>query len=658
MRMAAVIVSCAGWWLAAASVASAGVIFTRGQTDIKVGINPRSVVVADLNGDGRPDLAVANALSASVSVLLGNGTGGFTPASGSPVTGIGTAGFTGPQALAVGDFNADGKPDFVTANDLANNASVLLGNGSGGFTPASGSPITVGTRPQSVAVGDFNADGRPDFATANGGSSSVSVLLGHADGTFTAAPGSPITVGTFPDSVAVGDFNWDGKPDLATANGGSSGVSVLLGNADGTFTAAPGSPTAVGTTPKSVAVGDFNADGNPDFATANESTDNVSVLLGNGDGTFTAAPGSPVTVGTFPFSVAVGDFNGDGKPDLAAANYYSDNNVSLLLGNGDGMFTAPPGSPIAVGRGPDSVAVGDFDGNGKPDFVTANDGENATPSTVSVLLNLSQPSVSPSSLVAFGSTPVGTEGASQQLTLTNTGFWPLTVTSVTPGGADGDEFAATAGACTSSPVLPGASCAVGVRFKPITTGSATAQLSIVSDAPGPATTVALAGTATSPPPPPAGPTGPTGPTGLTGPIGPTGPTGLTGPIGPTGQPGSTGQTGATGASGPQGPTGPAGAPGPAARGEIVACVPVHGKHGAITVKCTVTLSHTASAERVRALLVRGRLVYAQAATRGHGRLRLRLGSRRHLTAGRYLLLLTIIDSHHQLSVIRQQVIVR
>src|SRR5271157_1234108 len=173
----------------------------------------------------------------------------------------------------------------------------------------------------------------------------VSILLAlsaAANAQFTPAPGSPFAAGSYPASVAVADFNGDGRLDLAVANEGSHNVTVLLGNGTGGFTAAPGSPFPAGSSPISVAVGDFNGDGKPDLAIANEGGNNVTVLLGNGTGGFTAAPGSPFPVGTQPESVAVGDFNGDGKPDLAIANARS-NTVTVLLGNGTGGFTAAPG---------------------------------------------------------------------------------------------------------------------------------------------------------------------------------------------------------------------------------------------------------------------------------------------------------------------------
>ncbi|MHB8644872.1 MAG: FG-GAP repeat domain-containing protein [Thermomicrobiales bacterium] len=346
-----------------------------------VGTAPTAIVIADFNGDGAQDLAVTNGMSNNMSVLLGNGTGTFAPALGSPVV-VGNA----PVGIVAGDFNGDRKTDVAIVNSNDNTVSVLLGNGNGTFTPAAGSPITVGNAPVALAVGDFNRDGKLDLAVVNQNSGNVSVLLGNGNGTFTPAAGSPIPVGNSVD-IAVGDFNGDGKPDLAIVTPGL-GVTILLGNGSGGFSLAPGSPFAVGTTPLKIAVGDFNGDGRLDLAVTDNSFNKVNVLLGSGNGTFTPAPGSPITVGTSPAALAVADFNGDGNLDLAVANASSispttlPGNVMVLLGNGNGTFTPNTGAPFTVGVEPDAIAVGDFNGNGKPDLAVANFGSN----NMSVLL--------------------------------------------------------------------------------------------------------------------------------------------------------------------------------------------------------------------------------------------------------------------------------
>ncbi|MDQ2785921.1 MAG: VCBS repeat-containing protein, partial [Chloroflexota bacterium] len=340
-----------------------------------VGALPTSIAVGDFNGDGKPDLAVTNEFSNNVSVLLGVGNGGFTNAPGSPIAGSGGS----PDGIAVGDFNGDGNPDLAFANEN-NTVSVLLGSGSRGFFTAPGSPFTVGRNATGVALGDFNGDGKLDLAVTNGDDNTVSVLLGNGSGGFTNVPGSPFAVGGTPTYIVVGDFNGDSKPDLAITNATGNTVSVLLGNGSGGFTNAPGSPFAVVRFPDRIAVGDFNGDGKPDLAVTHPNDNVVSVLLGNGSGGFTNAPGSPFAVSS-PDGIAVGDFNGDGNPDLAVANS-TGNTVSVLLGNGNGSFTNASGSPFAVGRNATGVALGDFNGDSKLDIAVLNGDD----STVSVLL--------------------------------------------------------------------------------------------------------------------------------------------------------------------------------------------------------------------------------------------------------------------------------
>src|SRR6266699_280774 len=240
--------------------------------------------------------------------------------------------------------------------------------------------------PSNIVVGDFNGDGKPDLAVANFGDWNVYVLLGNGDGTFQVARSVYFNGGGARFwYIAEGDFNGDGKLDLAVTDYSNNNVSVLLGNGDGTFQAAQSLP--VGINPWYFAVGDFNSDGMLDLAVADygcsqechpSPSNTVLVLLGNGDGTFRPAPN--LTVGNGPAGVAVADLNGDGKPDLVVANF-DDNTLSVLLGNGDGTFQAAQ-TFGGVGPKPQTVAVGDFNGDGKPDLVAPNYGSNS----ISVLL--------------------------------------------------------------------------------------------------------------------------------------------------------------------------------------------------------------------------------------------------------------------------------
>ena len=334
------------------------------------GTAPDSVAVGDFNGDGKSDLAVPNNGDNTVSILLGNGNGTFA-AKVDYIAG------SNPTVVAVGDFNGDGKSDLAVANASSSNVSILLGNGNGTF--AAKVDYISGTGPSApfgIIVRDFNGDGKLDLAVANLNASSLSILLGNGDGTF--ATNVDYDTGLTPTIVAAGDFNGDGKSDLAVGHAFTDTVSILLGNGDGTFAAKV--DYIVGPSPFSVAVGDFNGDGKSDLAVTNGSNasgNHVSILLGNGDGTF--ATKVDYNTGSGPFSVAVGDFNGDTKADLAVANSNA-TTVSILLGNGDGTFVDK--ADYGTGTSPYFVTVGDFNGDSKTDLAVANHDDN----TVSILL--------------------------------------------------------------------------------------------------------------------------------------------------------------------------------------------------------------------------------------------------------------------------------
>lgn len=335
------------------------------------GTSLQSVAVADFNLDGKLDLAVvADPVgSDAVNVLLGDGAGRFGGPSNFAV------GAT-PRYVVAGDWNSDGRPDVAVANYGSTSVSVLLGNGTGGLGTMSA--IGVESLPVSIATGDFNGDGKLDLAVANLNASSVSVALWAGAG-FGAA--THIKVQTRPYSVAVGDFNRDSKLDLALANSDSMDVSVLLGNGTGSFSTPTKFALGGAQGPRAISVGEFSGDGIPDLAVVNTGTSNVSVLLGNGMGGFGAA--TNFGVGMSPVAAALGDFNLDGKTDLVAVNQDS-NNVSVLPGSGSGGFGVI--TNILVGFSPRSVAVGDFNKDGKPDLAVAN----ANSNDVTILLNTSK----------------------------------------------------------------------------------------------------------------------------------------------------------------------------------------------------------------------------------------------------------------------------
>jgi len=279
---------------------------------------------------------------------------------------------TNPFSVAVGDFNGDGKLDLAVTNSADNTVSVLLGNGDGTFQAHV--DYATGNRPTSVVVGDFNGDGKLDLAIANGTDNTVSVLLGKGDGTFW--PHADYATDSNPQWLVAADFNGDGKLDLATANYDSNTVSIILGNGDGTFQ--PQKDYAAGYNPFGVMAGDFNRDGKPDLAVVNNNGSyGVQILLGNGDGSFQA----PVfyATGANPRVGVVADFNSDGNLDLAIGNCI-ENNLSILLGDGAGHFSTPV--DYATGPYVTKLAGGDFNGDGKLDLVTSD----ALSDSVSVLM--------------------------------------------------------------------------------------------------------------------------------------------------------------------------------------------------------------------------------------------------------------------------------
>ncbi len=336
------------------------------QQRFAAGVSPESVAIGELNGDENPDLAVANFGSDDVSVLLGIGDGTFAAQQRFTVG-------TNPKSVAIGELNGIGEPDLVVANAGSDDVSVLLNNGDGTF--AAQQRFAAGTQPVSVTIGDLNSDGNPDLAVANFSSDDVCVLLGSGDGTFPAQ--QRFTTGVSPESVAIGELNGDGNPDLAVANFGSirniGDVAILLGNGDGTFAAQQ--RFAAEGVPSSLAIGDLNGDGNLDLVVTSL-LNGVSILLGNGDSTFAAEQRFPV--GNAPRFAAIGDLNGDEIPDLSVATGSVVFNVGVgigvwtLLGNGDGTFADQRFLATSTGIAiPYSVAIGDLNGDGNPDLAVS-----------------------------------------------------------------------------------------------------------------------------------------------------------------------------------------------------------------------------------------------------------------------------------------------
>jgi len=353
-------------------------ITSPGAIKIKVGKAPGCIEIADLNNDKLPDLVVTNEADSSVTILLCKGKMQFEEAKGSPFP----AGY-GVNDIAIGDFNNDSNPDLAFANHERKYLTVLSGNGQGGFTAAPKSPFPVEVLPHThgIATGDFNNDGRSDLVTDSWGNNQIEVLFGDTINGFK-IPGTFFKVGKHPyQRLRVADVNNDNNADIITTNLDGNNATILLGNGKGNFIEPAGSPFPCGDAPFGVAVGDVNADGNPDLAIINSpasTTDRtgkngLTVLLGDGTGRFTTLKGSPYEAGKIPNRVAIGDVNGDGVNDIVTSD--NDNNkIYLFLMNRNGSVLSD--LPVTVGNHPKGVAIADLNQDRKGDIVVCNNLDN------------------------------------------------------------------------------------------------------------------------------------------------------------------------------------------------------------------------------------------------------------------------------------------
>lgn len=383
------------------------------KTDYPAGPSPTWLIAVDLNGDEILDLVAANTRANVISVMLGNGDGSFQAPASYPSGGQ-------PDSLGAADINGDGKMDLAVANSTDNTVSVFLGRGDGSFDYSGAT--SVGTRPSWVSSADFNGDGKMDFIVSNSSSATVSVLLNRGDGTLDRVDSpSGIFATSSQTSLALGDFNGDGKADAVVTSPWSNQITVLSGNGDGTFqspsvnytsyqpitvsvgdlnhdgrldlvwTGSFGYPSVIfvmlgngdGTFHESYRTSflgsasaaklyDFNKDGHPDMALPSDALDSVSLLLGNGDGTFGARADFPLPAADSVGPALVADFNNDGNPDVAEILHKSPaGSIAVLLGKGDGTFQNALSSAL-IGEAVNDATVGDFDGDGKADIATLN----------------------------------------------------------------------------------------------------------------------------------------------------------------------------------------------------------------------------------------------------------------------------------------------
>lgn len=374
-RMTILAISSAlGAVLVIASPTPGSVDLTFAETVIQVGKGPGHIAVADVNHDGKPDIVVANTEDATITVLLGDGKGHFSSAPGSPF-----ACGKNPSDIVVADMNGDGTPDLVVANTQTPYITILLGNGRGEFRPSAHSPFATSSKPHphGVAVGDFVGNGKPAVITDSWGNRKVLLIPSDGRGNLL-LPGKFFDADLHSDAgVLAADFNRDGHLDIVTTTLGENSVGLLLGDGKGGFTRAPGSPFPAAAASWAFTVGDINGDGNPDVVVIPYDRDltdpsqlGVTVLLGDGKGRLNKMRGSPFSLGNCkgPARIATGDVNGDGITDIAVACAQNDRLI-FFLGQSGGTFRS---FSREIPTGWSDLAIADLRGDGRNEVLVSN----------------------------------------------------------------------------------------------------------------------------------------------------------------------------------------------------------------------------------------------------------------------------------------------
>jgi hypothetical protein len=443
-----------------------------------IGGEPFAIAVGDFNRDGKLDIAVTSFVPKNtLTIFLGNGDGTFR---------TGDSYSFGSQLayLAAADFRSNGILDLAVTDRLSDNVWVLLGNGDGTFEEAAAVPTPSPS--SAIDVGNFTDSGRLDLIaiTESASCECVSVLPGYGDGTFGAAITTqiPYNIGGF--GLASGRFGRNGKLDVAVSGyfGSAEQVDILMAAGDGSFT--PDGYYGVSLSPLSVTAANFQGKkGSVDLAVGNSEGGSVSILLGEGNGKFQSAVDYSAPSPTW---VAAADLNGDGNLDLAVSSWSYPPGVTILYGNGDGTFqpgvvySAPPTNSMNY------VVAGDFNGDGMPDLVLAN----SAGESVITLLNTGVVAFSPTTPLVFQKQAVGTTSSAQSVTLTNTGAKGLKISSAKASS----QFSVTT--TCGSRVAPEASCTISVTFSPKSKGLKPGTVTIDDSASSKPMVIELSGTGT------------------------------------------------------------------------------------------------------------------------------------------------------------------